>query len=309
MSIVTHHNSGFFSCCSVKLNMITDYINKNHKLPKFVDSSREFKLYNHKKTSPKDIVDITYDFFKHYDTVKFDPESQSVEFNIINEEIEKKYNEEDNELIINNLINYKHQHQYADYRNLDYKNIMPVIKKYFTPSITIQKLSETIRQKYNVDISENNNNIAVYYRGTDKIFETKICDNNNFYKKIEDISNRELNNLSEKKSVNIIVQTDSSSFKEYMLNKQNKNNEDNIKNKKIIILDELTTSTAKKGIHYKNTAQQNYDEIMKLFAIFLMLAKCKHIICGSSNGAIWIMFYRSNGINVHQFYENKWLDD
>ena len=39
------HNSGFFSCCSVKLTKIIEFINSNKRLPDNVDSSEQFKLY------------------------------------------------------------------------------------------------------------------------------------------------------------------------------------------------------------------------------------------------------------------------
>ena len=39
------HNSGFFSCCSVKLTEIVKFINLNKRLPDHVDSSKQFRLY------------------------------------------------------------------------------------------------------------------------------------------------------------------------------------------------------------------------------------------------------------------------
>ena len=39
------HNAGFFSCCSVKLTKIVEFINLNKKLPDSVDSSAQ--LYHH----------------------------------------------------------------------------------------------------------------------------------------------------------------------------------------------------------------------------------------------------------------------
>lgn len=41
-TLITTHNASFFSCCSMKLNMITNYINSNKKLPLTVDSSQQF---------------------------------------------------------------------------------------------------------------------------------------------------------------------------------------------------------------------------------------------------------------------------
>ena len=40
-----NHNSGFFSCCSVKLREIVDFINSNKRIPDIVDSSEQFKWY------------------------------------------------------------------------------------------------------------------------------------------------------------------------------------------------------------------------------------------------------------------------
>lgn len=40
------HNAGFFSCCSVKLTKIVEFINLNKKLPDSVDSSAQFKYHN-----------------------------------------------------------------------------------------------------------------------------------------------------------------------------------------------------------------------------------------------------------------------
>ena len=52
------HNAGFFSCCSVKLNMIVDFIHSNKSLPDIVDSSKQFILYKNDKN-----IDITFDYF------------------------------------------------------------------------------------------------------------------------------------------------------------------------------------------------------------------------------------------------------
>jgi hypothetical protein len=56
----------------------------------------------------------------------------------------------------------------------------------------------------------------------------------------------------------------------------------------------------------KKTQEQNYYDMFNLFSIFLIISKCKYIICGSGNVSQWIMFYRGNNKNVHQFLEDKW---
>ena len=58
------HNAGFFSCCSVKLSNIVDFINIYKKLPDHVDSSAQFSWY--KKIPNKD---ITFDYFENYKNI------------------------------------------------------------------------------------------------------------------------------------------------------------------------------------------------------------------------------------------------
>ena len=128
------HNAGFFSCCSVKLTKIVQFINSNKRLPDNVDSSKQFIRY--KKNQDKD---ITFDYFEHYENVP--------DVNIIHP------------------IDYHWNDQFKNYANLDYKCITPLIKKYFSPSAEINKIINNIEKKYNI-VCENT--LAVYYRGTDK---------------------------------------------------------------------------------------------------------------------------------------------
>lgn len=57
------HNAGFFSCCSVKLTKIVEYINSNKTLPNDVDSSKQFSWYKNYENKNKD---ITFDYFQNY---------------------------------------------------------------------------------------------------------------------------------------------------------------------------------------------------------------------------------------------------
>ena len=97
---VTHTNAGFFSCCSVRLHNIVEFINKNKKLPEHVDSSEQFSLY---KTDDDKDRDITFDYFQHYHDKK------NIEICI--------------------PITYNSNLQYKNYANLDYKGITQLIKK------------------------------------------------------------------------------------------------------------------------------------------------------------------------------------
>jgi hypothetical protein len=252
MSIIVTHNAGFFSCCSVKLNAIIHYINLNFKLPDSVDSSRQFSMYK------KDHNDITFDFFK-----------------------------KDNHVPIQYPINYHRDYQFMNYSKLDYQHIIPIVKKYFSPSDKILTIVECIKTKYNIDY---NNTIAVYYRGTDKYTETQLASFDIFYTKI-----KELNDLHVDKK--ILIQTDTSQFIDYIHTKKLKN---------IVIIKENSTSYTNKGIHNEKTRVENYHDMLILFSTFIVLSKCNYIICSSGNCSIWMMFYRENSKNVFQFLNDKW---
>ena len=143
-----YQEAGFFSCCSVRLHEIIQYYNRYRELPQIVDSSNQFILYK----QPNNDADIVFDYFENYNNV--------------------------NELIqYSNPINYHENYQFSNYQNIDYNQINPFIKKYFTPSKNIQNIVQNIENKYNI---QSYSDICVlFYRGNDKITETVLANYTN----------------------------------------------------------------------------------------------------------------------------------
>lgn len=256
--MIITHNSGFFSCCAVKLHVIVAFINSNKKLPDNVDSSQQFDLYKPDKNK-----DITFDFFEHYNNI--------TDVNII-------YS-----------INYSEWHQFINYSNLDHKCTTPLVKKYFSPSVKINEIVNNIEKKYNI---LHDNTIAVYYRGTDKYTETQIAQFDDFYNQIIKIVNRN-------KNINILLQSDSAPFIDYMNDKKMQN---------VVIIDENKTSYNNIGIHRDNSSDENYYDMLNFLSTILILSKCKYIICSSGNCSQWIMLYRGNSENVIQYLNGTWYN-
>ena len=262
--IKVNHNAGFFSCCSVRLEKIIEFYNLNKKLPDDVDSSCQFKLYKNENTLDND---ITFEYFE-------------------------KFNNKNIFIEIIDPIYYKHYYQYFNYKTLELKKISPFIEKYFSPSACIKNISNDLISKYNIDI---NNCVAIYYRGTDKINETELGSFDSYYNKLKEV-------IEIKKNLDILIQTDSSDFLDYIIDKLKNNNSNHI-----IIISENSTSSNSFGIHNEKKSSENYKDMKTLFASFLIISKCKYIICGSGNCSIWIIFYRGNADNVFQNLHYMWI--
>ena len=134
-TLTINHNSGFFSCCSVRLEKIIEYFNKYKQLPYFVDSSEQFGWYR--------------------------PNTVDTYFTM-----------QSNEIKIRLPVNYENWHQYTDYKKIDYKLISPFIIKYFSPSIEIQEIIRKMESKYSLNYE---NLCVLFYRGNDKLRETELC--------------------------------------------------------------------------------------------------------------------------------------
>jgi len=142
MTLVISHNFGFFSCSTMRLHYLIDYFHENKKLPLVFDSKDCYRWY--KKYD--DNMDITFNYFKHYDGI---PETIEYERN----------------------INYKEWFQFKSYNQLDFEGIIPFIRKYFSPSDKILKIIKTIEEKYNLDYD---NICVLFFRGNDKITEVEL---------------------------------------------------------------------------------------------------------------------------------------
>lgn len=178
-SIFVTHNSGFFSCCTVRLYTIIQYINAFKKLPILVDSSNQFEWYK-----PDTTKDITHDYFEHYDkhpTILFNP-SININFNV--------------------------WHQYNYYSLLEYHYLVALVNKYFYPSMEICEIIMNIEQKYNLVYD---NICVLFYRGNDKNTETRICGYAEYIEYANNVMNKNPN-------IKFLVQSDETEFIELMMN-------------------------------------------------------------------------------------------
>ena len=253
--VITSHNCGFFSCCSVILHNIVEYINLNKTLP-LSDSSNSFSWYKKEKR------DITYEYFENV--------NQNVDVHDVI-----------------NPIDYKESYQFNNY-NLDY-NVTSIVNRYFAPSTQIKKIIHNMEVKYHIDY---NNICVLFYRGNDKITETKLCEYNDYLIYANKIMQMNPN-------VVFLIQSDETEFIQFMSERFPNS---------IFFKDEARhmnkcNSTVDHVMHDKNDVFSKY-----YLAITIIMSKCKYIVCGSGNCSIWIMLYRGNNRNVCQYLNGSWYD-
>jgi len=173
--LIITHNSGFFSCCSVKLYNIINFFNTHKRLPESINSSFQFASYKINPHDPNE--DLNPILFK---------EIQNYNIEFVKE------------------INYHHNDQFTVYNELDFKNITPFIHKYFSLSDTIKAYNKKLEEKYNI---EYDNTVSVFYRGNDKLSETGIATYAEFFTKCQQIYNKN-------KHIKFLIQTDEMEFRD-----------------------------------------------------------------------------------------------
>ena len=258
MSVIVTHTAGFFSCCSVKLDQIVKYINLHNNSPEHVDSSQQFGWYKLPQQG-----DITYSYFEHYDNIP-------------------------NILYVSN-IDYAQCYQFNDYSKLQYDEITPIVKKYFSPAYEINTIIANIEHKYNIDYD---NTCVLFYRGNDKNSETQICE---YYEYLEHAKVI----IAKNPNIKFLLQSDETEFLECMLNA--------FPNSSFVFSDE-TRNMSKRNDSVDIVMRDNIDIFSKNYlAVTIIMSKCKYIICGSGNCSIWIMLYRGNNTNVCQNLCGDWI--
>ena len=248
-----NHSAGFFSCCSVKLYNIIRHFNKYKKLPEIINYENEFDMYNPFNKS------ITNDFF---------------ETNNMN-------------ILYTEFVDFYLLYQFNYYNRIKYNQLNIFIEKYFTLSQEIIDIKNSLLEKYKID---QHNCIALYYRGTDKIVETKLGPFLEYYQYVEHI-------IKKNPNIILLVQTDSQLFIDFIKSKYTN----------IIIISELQSSYNNIGTHFQNNKLENYNQIKYLLATIHIISECKYIVTSSGNCSLWALLYRGNSNNVYQYLENKFI--
>ncbi len=173
MYISVSHKHGFFSCCSVILDHITQFCNKYECLPDYVDSSGSFEWYKP--------VGLENDITRHY----FEPEHRETSIHT------------------NLPVDFHHRHQWKNYRELRYDQLSQFIQRYFVPTMEIRNLILDMETRYKIVDYENI--CLLFYRGNDKTIETNLCGYEEFIEKAHDVMEKHPN-------IRFLIQSDETEF-------------------------------------------------------------------------------------------------
>jgi len=172
------------------------------------------------------------------------------------------------------ITNEDREPQFSNYKHLNFECIKPFVDKYFSPSERIVNIVIEMEKKYNLDYD----NIAVfYYRGTDKCLETNLCDYNGFIEKAKQIKekNKDLTFIIVSDEINLITLF-TSQFQD------------------TIVFNELLVNSSRSFLHSQY-----------MLAIVIMMSKCKHMICSSSNVSFWVLLFKGHSHHLEQYLAPK----
>lgn len=272
---VSGQYNGFFSNCSILLYEIVYFINKCGMHPNHINTDRMWDLYFDGLEHSKEInTNRINNYFQDFHLLK----------NIKVKHITK--------------IDYHHEDQYKKFRDLDFDNIIPLIKRYFSPCEKIKELIKEIENKYHIDYE---NICVLFYRGNDKATEVVIPSYERYYEEAEKVLNLNPSTI-------FLIQSDETEFIEYFLSKYPDNS--------FFFKDEIRHMTKRTGSVDKTIdfdfSGKNLYFSQYFLAITIIMSKCKTILCTKGNCPIWIILFRGNCDGVHQWmgiYEtdvNSW---
>jgi hypothetical protein len=165
-------------------------------------------------------------------------------------------------------------------KNEDFTNMNSLLQKYFQLSDKQALLFDHILKKYSQDF---NKTIGVHYRGTDKHKEVLLAPPTSYINLCENI-------LITDPELSIMIQTDQKQVRD--LFKQHFKS-------KCWFIEELPVTEDNVGLHFNYSDKIALAKYMEIAV--RLLARCKHLIVGTSNVATFIGAHRNCSKNIYQF--------
>jgi len=265
---------GFFSCCTVHLQNIIDYVNQHRAWPSAVDSTGQFIYY---KTPETQHLDIKHEYF--------DPHAHLCPFshNVASspDSVVSTFPNASNASIIR-TTDSEQEEQYSDYRQLNYGDVAPFVQRYFSPSPAILRLMTAFTDKYQLCPEQT---CVLFYRGNDKSTEIALPD----YQQYIEAGRRRLTTHPD---IRFWIQSDETQFLDAM--KAAFPNH-------VVFYDEIR-HMSRNPLNTVDRAFRDQNAVMSknFVAITYLMASCKFVVCGTGNCSYWIALFRGNADGIVQ---------
>ena len=136
-------------------------------------------------------------------------------------------------------------------------------------------------------INNYDNICTLFYRGNDKITETKLPT-------YEIILEQAMKLFETNNNIKFLIQSDESEFIEMMI-KTFPNNHIYFKDE-IRVINKNNKMSVDKINSYDNFKYSRY-----FLAITYIMSRCKYVVCTTGNCSLWIALFRGNADNIYQF--------
>ena len=282
--------SGFFSCCSVKLDEIVKVYNNHHVVPSYINGSHWLVWYKPENASHT-YDDVTHVYFKDLQQI----DNQRIGLDVL---LQKGSSPE--------RIDYKHQYQFSDYaKDLNFKLLSPLIKKFFSPSDEIMEIVNTMENKYNISNYKYDDIGVVFFRGNDKVKEQhSMASYSDIQQRTEHMIRQHKNDTG--RDMKLIIQSDETDFINKMVGHFPNH---------IIFKDEIRhmKTNPKLSVDHMYSKDANHQFSKFYLAITIIMSKANKIVFASSgNCSIWVLLFRGHANNIVQYlgkYNKFWLSN
>lgn len=158
-------------------------------------------------------------------------------------------------------------------------------RRWFTPSVKVEKISKALVKKYTIDPS---NTVAVLYRGTDKGLEVQLATSEEYARLAADA-------ISGLPDGRVLIQTDQRQVRDFFCSKFGS---------RCVFFNEMPVTSGATVIH--NLADEalgmsRLEFAQHLLAVLLIVSKCRFVINHTGNMALWACLFRGNTEGMTQF--------
>jgi len=259
-TLTVAHTADFFTCATLLLERILDYVNTYHTFPTCIQTADLFTWYKMQRHSPQD---IRTEYF-------LDPEPATATTTATDHRIQ--------------LTDKPVEPSCVQYKYLNYPEVAPLVKRYFSPSRIIQSIVSELKEKYDVDPTKT---CVLFHRGHDTLPGTSHLTYHHYIQTAQSL-------LRTTPDLRFWVQSDETEFLTAM--------KEAFPTQHVIFSDEIRHMPRNPQTSVdKRFFSQNYVMSKYFLAIVHIASECRYVVCGSDHSSLWMALFRGHADGITQF--------